>query len=665
MHASAPQLQQMLARAIAAHRAGDIAQAESLYQLVLQADKTQFEALHLLGIIEGQRGNFAAGLRRINEALRVRPDSAAALVNLGRMQSGLGDDASALVAYKKALALNPRSARAHGAMGNLLSRQHRLQEALAHCDAAIAIAADYASAWHNRGEVLFKLNRLEEALASYDRALAIAPDRAAPWLGRGNALTGLGRRADAYAAYAKACALAPDLPYAEGQRLQAKLYICDWENIEAECAHLAAGVRQGKRRSSPFTMLVASPSLADQRKCAELWVADLCPPAAQPLWRGEHYRHERIRVAYLSADFHNHATAYLAAAMFEAHDRSRFETVGASYGSCSNDDMHARLRGAFDHFVDAQALTDADMAQTLRGLEIDIAVDLKGFTHHSRPAVLAQRFAPVQVNYLGFPATMGAACYIDYIIADRTVVPPEHAAFYTEEVVWLPDTYQVNDAGRLIAERTPTRVELGLPGAGFVFCCFNSSYKIMPAIFDVWMRLLAAVEGSALWLLADDEVATHNLRREAARRGVDPTRLVFASRLGPADHLARHRQADLFLDTLPYNAHTTASDALWAGLPVLTCLGSTFAGRVAASLLDAVGLSELVTTSLADYEALALKIAREPALCASLKATLARNRETFPLFDTKRFTRKIEAAYTTMWERCRRGEPPQSFAVEP
>jgi protein O-GlcNAc transferase len=696
MKPSSFQIEGMLARAFAAHQAGNLAAAESLYRQVLQADKKQFDALHMLGVLKGQRGNFTAGLRRLNEALRVRPNSIDALINRGRMQSELGDDAGAVATYKEVLALNPRSALAHINFGVVLSRQRRSEDALIHCNAAIEIGPDYAEAWTcranvlaelgrliealesydralflqpklaeshlGRGSVLHQLNRYDEALAAYDRALAVNPELGEAWYGRGRVFFALKRYDEAIAAYGKAMTLKPD--YAEGARLTAKMQICDWDNLETECAHLVAAVTRQGVRSDPFRMLTVSASLADQKRCAEIFVADHCPAAERPLWRGERYRHDRIRIAYVSADFHNHPTAYLAAGLFEAQDRSRFETTAMSLGSDVDDEMRRRLRGAFERFLDVQPQGNRDIAETLRALEIDIAVDLKGYTTQSRPAVFALRPAPIQVNYLGYPGTM-AASYIDYIIADRTVIPDDHASFYTEKIALLPDTYQVNDGTRGIAERTPTRAELGLPDEGFVYCCFNNSYKIRPAVFDVWMRLLQHDAGSVLWLLEDNSAVAGNLRREAERRGVAPDRLVFASRRPLADHMARHRQADLFLDTLPYNAHTTASDALWAGVPVLTCLGSTFAGRVAASLLNAVGLPELVTTSLADYEALALQIASDPALCGALKQKLGRNRQVFPLFDTARFTRHIEAAYTTMWQRYQAGEPPQSFAVEP
>jgi predicted O-linked N-acetylglucosamine transferase (SPINDLY family) len=352
----------------------------------------------------------------------------------------------------------------------------------------------------------------------------------------------------------------------------------------------------------------------------------------------------------------------LIAGLFEAHDRTRFDITAISIGPDSNDEMRARLRSAFDRFVDVRYKSDQEVALLLRELEIDIAVDLQGFTQHCRPGILSHRAAPVQVNYLGYPGTMGAD-YIDYIIGDRCVIPPEHHPGYAEKVVYLPDCYQVNDSKRRIAARTPTRAELGLPEKGFVYCCFNNNHKISPRVFDVWMRLLNKVQGSVLWLLEDNKTVARNLRQEAERRSIASGRVIFAPRVKMEEHLARQRLADLFLDTLPYNAHVTASDALWVGLPVVTHIGGAFAGRVAASLLNAVGLPELLTSSWEDYEALALKLATSPAMLADIRAKLALNRTTHPLFDTGRFRRHIESAYVTMWERYQRGEPPVSFAV--
>jgi protein O-GlcNAc transferase len=665
MAPSVPQSQQILARAIAAHQTGNIAHAEFLYKMVLQADKRQFDALHMLGLIEAQRGNFTAGLEHLKRALRVRPNAVEALINFGRMQSELGDHAAAVATYKKALTLDPKSALAHSNLSIILRKQGRAEDALSHCDKALEIAPNYADAWNNKGNVLLQLKRYREAIGAYDRALALMPETAEAWLGRATALVELKRFAEAFAAYERALGLDAGLAqgFAAGHRLYAKLSICEWTNLEADIANLLESVRRCKTVSVPFPLLSLPSTPADQLLCAQINADYTGSP--EPAWRGEIYFHERVRIAYLSSDLREHAVAHLTAGLFEHHDRSRFETTAISFEAARDSQTGRRVSAAFERFVDASAQSDQEIADLVRQLEIDIVVDLNGFTRNSRLGVFARRPAPIQVNYLGYAGTMGADFY-DYIVADATIIPREHFEYYSEKVVWLPDCFMANDDKRAIAERTPSRNELNLPENAFVFYSFNQPYKIDPTIFDVWMRLLAAIDGSVLWLKESEAAASYNLRLEAQRRGIAPERLIFAPSLpDAADHLARQRQADLFLDTRYYNAHTTAADALWAGVPVVTCLGSTFAGRVAASLLRAVGLPELVTDSLADYEALALKLAREPELLSSIRAKLARNRNTFPLFDTARFTRHIEAAYVAMWERAQRGEPPASFAVEP
>src|SRR5215472_2079802 len=608
---------QMLARAVAAHQGGNIGQAELLYKLVLRADKSQFDALHMLAILEGQRGNFAVALRHIRQALRVRPKSVDALLNLGRIQSELGDDAGAIATYEKVLALEPKSVLAHLNFAVALSRLRRAEDAFGHCDAAVQLAPADAEPWTCRGNVLLdlkrfsealdsyrrglalqpklaeaelgcgnalrQLNRYDEALAAYEKALAFKPELGDAWYGRGRILFVLKRYEEAIAAYGKAAPLNPD--YAQGAHLSTKMQICDWSDFAAERAALVAAVMQRGIKADPFRLLAVSDSPAEQLRCAQIFMADQCPPSERPMCRDERYQHDRIRVAYVSSDFRNHPLAYLTAGMFEAHDRSRFETIAVSIAPPTEDDMEQRLRGAFDHFFDVHTQSDHEIAAMIRAHEIDIAIDLNGYTTHSRTPIFAFRPAPVQVRFLGYAGGMGAP-YIDYIVADRIVIPDEHEVFYAEKVARLPDSYYVNDRARVIAGHTPSRHELALPEAGFVFCSFNNLYKIQPSLFDIWMRLLHQIDGSVLWLFAENDSAVNNLRREAEKRGVAPQRLIFAPRVAAADYLARLRQADLILDTLPYNAHTTACDALWAGVPVLTCLGSAFAGRVAASILQ-------------------------------------------------------------------------------
>jgi predicted O-linked N-acetylglucosamine transferase (SPINDLY family) len=614
------------------------------------------------GNIFAERKSYDDALACYDAALSFKPDLADAWFGRGNVFAGRNGFEDAFSAYDKALFLKPDFAKAWLGRGNVFYATKRLAEALAAYDQALALKPDLAEAWHGRGNVLTELNRYDEALATYERALALRPDFAEAWFGSGNVLTQLKRYGEAFTAYDKAATLKPESNLAVGARLFSKLRVCNWTNLDTEVAQLLQTIEQGKGTCAPFALFGVPASPAQELQCARSYVQD--QPVFEPLWRGETYAHDRIRVAYVSPDLREHAVAYLMAGFFEHHDRSRFEVTAISWGPEQDTEFSRRIRNSFERFVDARGMSDQDIAALIREHEVDIVVDLHGFAGVGRLAAFARRPAPVQVNYLGYAGTMGAD-YYDYIIADSTVIPPEHFEFYGEKAVWLPDSFMASDNARRIAERTPSRRELGLPESGFVFCCFNQSFKINPESFETWMRLLHAVEGSVLWLKDNESTSTQTLRREAESRGIASERLIFAGSVPDvADHLARHRQADLFLDTLHYNAHTTASDSLWAGVPLLTCLGSTFASRVAASLVRAAGLPELVTGSLAEYEALALKIAREPPYLAALKAKLERNRTTSALFDTARFTRNMEAAYIAMWERSRRGEPPAHIAVE-
>jgi protein O-GlcNAc transferase len=617
------------------------------------------------GLALHRRGAVDEAVARYLEVLRIEPSNSDAHYYLGMMSCQNGRFVEGAEYARKSLASDPRHTRAHVLLGRALGALGQPDEALINFERAIAMAPDLAQAHGHRADVLSELGRNEEAVESYDRALALAPEVVEDWFSRGAALITMGRYEEAIASFDRVLALKPDIQKAQllyAPRVLSKLRVCDWSNLEAEVSQLLTMIREQKALSVPFAMLMIPATAAEQLQCARRHVQD--QPAFPPIWRGEIYSHDRIRVAYLSADFRQHATAFLTAGLFEEHDKSHFEITAISLGANDHSPMRRRLETAFERFIDVQGKGDQDIADIIRRLEIDIVVDLMGFSKDNRLNVLARRPAPIQLNYLGYPGTSGAG-YVDYIFADSTVIPENQERFYAEKVVRLPGTYQVNDHKRQAACRVPARHECGLPERGFVFCCFNSTQKINPQMFDIWMRLLRANEGSVLWLLEENKAAPGNLRAEAERRGVSPQRLIFAPTMNVEEHLARAQLADLFLDTLPCNAHTTASDALWAGLPVVTCLGAAYAGRVAASLLKAVGLDELVTQSLEEYEALALKLAREPAYLASVKNALALNRDMSDLFNTKRTTRHIEAAYVTMVDMLRRGESPRSFAVEP
>jgi len=677
------------------YQSGRIDEAERLIGAAIAVEPRAADAIYNRACLLQKLGRTDDAIACFGDAISVRPGYVEALTNRGGalMQLARYDEAKA--DFDAAVLLAPAFAQAWNNRGSAATKLRRYDEALESLDRALALRPDYADAWKNRGLVFLLQGLREKALADFDKAVALDPNSAEAWENRGNALALLKpaeavasfdrslllradhpetifRRANAFlslrrfeeaaADYDRVLTLSPDYRYASGNAFFCALHCCDWEAAEKKLARTLNDVRGGRRALAPFVSLAAALQPADLLDVARQWVAEECPPVDPPLWRGPAYAHDRIRIAYLSANFNDHAVARLMAGVFESHDREKFETIGVSFGR-SGGQMHARLSRAFEHFIDVTAKTDADAAQLVRQWEVDIAIDLMGFTEHCRPGILAFRPAPVQVNYLGFPGTMGAD-YIDYIIADAFVLPADQQRHFAEQVVYLPDCYLPNDAARAVAERTPTRGEAGLPEEGFVFCSFNQTYKFAPELFDIWMRLLRATEGSVLWLQDFPSAAVRNLKREAEARGVAARRLVFAPFAATVeDHLARLRLADLFLDTLPYNSHTSACDALFSGVPVVTCPGTSFAGRVAASTLLAHGLPELVADSLPAYEDLALAIARDPLKAASLKAKVARHRKTHPLFDTTGFTRHLESAYTTMWERHQRGEPVQGFAV--
>jgi protein O-GlcNAc transferase len=620
------------------------------------------EAYCSRGSILFLRKQYGEALIAYEQALSLRAGFVEAYIGRGNVFVELRRYDEALAAYDEAISVRPDQAEAWAGRGNALAAMQQDADALAAYDRAVALKSDSAEGWLGRGNIFFKRKQYPDALRCYEHTLASKSDCAAAWLSYGSALLEFNEYDRAFVAYDKAATLDPEMNYAQGHGLFAKLNMCDWTSLEANTRELLRGVREQKAVSVPFALLSIPSTPSEQWQCAQRYVKD--QPVFAPVWHDKLYSHDRIRIAYLSADFRDHPVAYLIAGLFEHHDRSRFEVTGLSFGPGHNSAMRSRIACAFERFIDVKAHSDAEIADIVRRLEIDIAVDLMGYTQGARLGIFSRRPAPIQVNYLGYPGTIGAA-FIDYILADSTIIPIEHFDFYSERVIWLPDSYQANDGKRQASDHKPSRAQCGLPEDAFVFCCFNRAYKITPEIFDIWMRLLAAKPNSVLWLLETNAKAVANLRGRAQQRGIAPNRLIFAPNMAQADHLARSKHADLFLDTLPYNAHTTASDALWAGLPVVTCLGETFAARVAASLLRAVGLPELIATSLEDYEALARKLAGEPDFLAGIKTKLARNRDTYPLFDTVRITRHIESAYTTMWERHQSGQAPAAFAVKP
>jgi protein O-GlcNAc transferase len=643
---------------------GDYQSAIQICQQGFQLNKDNVSLLYISAIALFRLKKFQESITQFDKLLFLQPRHIAALNERASAFAEMCQYGAALASIEKALALNRQYAEAYLNKGNVYGKLKRYDEAIRAFDEALSVDPAFANAWLGHGNVFWEIKRYDQALDAYDKALSLKPDLANAWLGRGNVFFQLKRYHEALDAFAKVLAIDEEFPFVKGWLVHQKMVSCDWKGVGDLIAEIDCDVASGKRSVEPFIYQAIAHSARDLKHCAEIFAADKFPRSQTPLWRGERYNHEKIRLGYLSSEFRHHATSMLMVELFELHDKNRFELFAFDNGRDDASEVRGRINRAFNTIVDISRLDDLQVATTIKQKQIDILVNLNGYVGEPRTRVFSYKPSPIQVSYLGFPGTMGAD-YIDYLIADPCVIPPEQEDCYVEKIAYLPETYQVNDTKRPIAEREPTRIEAMLPETGFVFCCFNNNYKITPEMFEVWMRLLHKVDGSTLWLLEDNAAALRNLQREARRLGIPSERLVFAPRVNLPEHLARHRLADLFLDTLPYNAHTTASDALWAGLPVLTCLGSTFPGRVAASLLQAIGIPELIARSLEDYEAMAMRLAQERDLLAFFKAKLAQNRETYPLFDSKRFARHIEAAYITMWERQQRGELPARFVVAP
>ncbi len=571
--------------------------------------------------------------------------------------------AEAIENYGRALALQPDFPAALNNQGHSLRTLRQFDRALAAFERALTLQPAYPPALNNRGLALLDLKRLPEALRSFDAALALHARFPEALSNRGAVLLALKRFVEAAQVFERLLQLAPDFGAAVGNLLYARRNCCDWTDYEDLVSRIVAGVERGEPADLPLAFLCVTDAPQAQFECARIFAAlnFPAPPAAVIF---PPYRHDRVRIAYLSGDFGEHAVSYALAGVLERHDPRRFETIGVGWGRRGEGPTRARLEAAFGRFIDATELSDAETVRRLQELEVDVAIDLMGHTSGQRTGLFAARCAPVQVNYLGYAATSGAP-YLDYIIGDHCVIPQGDEPAYSECVVRLPCCCLPSDDRRSIASQAVTRAEAGLPEAGFVFCAFNNPLKITPAIFDVWMRLLGEVNGAVLWLRAGAPEARRNLERAAQQRGIDPSRLVFAGPLAsPEAHLARHRLADLFLDTVPYNGHSTVGDALWAGLPVLTCRGRSFASRVGMSLLQDAELPELITDSLDEYARRALALAREPTRLDGIRERLTAQRVAGKLFDTAQYCRHLEAALSAMMDRHRRGLPPAPFEIQ-
>ena len=687
----------VLGKAIASLQRGRLDDAERQFRAILRDRPRNPVALDLLGAVCAQRGRWTEAEGYLTAAIAAGAKLETTFYNYGVVLKELGRPAEAIAQIDRAIAINPRSAEAHFDkamcllalkrydavqvhleqalavnpnlvsalvwLGHLLSEVDRTDDAFAAYERALAVDPQSADAWHGRAKLLRRRRRYQEALAAFNKALSINPRLTEAWLDRGRMFLEGKQYEAAAASFSAVVQLDPDALFAKGSLQYVKMVMCDWRDFDVAVQDAERGISAGKPVAHPVTWLALSDSGRSHQICAENYNRQFFPATGDGQ-AGVNHGSEKLRIGYVSGEFRDHATTHLLVGVLESHDRSRFEIHAFDNGIDDGSDHRARVVKAVNGVVDISRLGAEGAVERIRARGIDVLVDLSGYFGLGRMDVFARRAAPLQVSYLGFPGTLGAD-YIDYIVADRYVIPEADRSLYNEKVVYLPGCYQPNDGQKAISSRAVTRADAGLPEGAVVFCGFNKTHKILPFVFDTWMRILRAVEGSVLWLLADNATAQENLRREAAARDVDPGRLIFAQHVPLDEHLARHRLADLFLDTLPYNAHTTASDALWAGLPLLTQSGSSFPGRVAGSLLNTIGLPQLIAETAEQYQKMAIELARDREKLAAIRADLAAKRLTSPLFDTAAYTRGLERAFEMMAERQRAGLAPDHLSVAP
>jgi len=633
------------------------------YDKAIKINPKYEEAWSNKGNVLNELKRYDEAIAHYDQALSLKPNYAEAWSNKGNVLNELKRYNEAIAHYDQALILKPDYAEAWTNKGWTLYELKRYDEAIAHYDQALSLKPDYVETWSNKGTALNDLKRYEEAITHYNQALILKPDYAQGWSNKGATLNDLKRYDEAIAHYDQALILKPDIDWVYGYLLHAKMKIASWSNLASDIKNIAKKVIAKERVAGPFILAMNDDALL-HKQAAQIFAQEKYPsnPTLDPIYKLT--KKEKIRIAYFSPDFQSHPVSFLTSELFEIHSRDKFEVFAFSLQKAPiGDRTNVRLRKGFDSFIDVDNLSDHEIAQLARELEIDIAIDLAGPTQYSRTGIFSYRASPIQVNWLGYPGTIGAD-FIDYIVADKTLIPESHQEFYSEKVVCLPDTYMVDDSKRVASSRIFTREECGLPQNAFVFCCFNNDYKFNPQVLDSWSRILHGVENSVLWVSENNQAFKTNITAEFESRGIDSSRIIFAKRVElMSDHLARYAIGDLFLDTYPYNAHTTAVDSLKACTPILTLMGQSFASRVAASLLNAIGLHELITTTQEDYEALAIELAQNPQKLAHIKQKIRENRLTAPLFDTPLFTKNLEAAYIQMYERYHADLEPDHIAL--
>ena len=620
-----------------------------------------FSIWNILGAAAAQTGQTDKAVNALKRVIDINPDLAEAYNNLGNALKEQGKLDEAIVSYNKALSLKPNYGEAYNNLGVALKEQGKLDEAIAFYNKALSLKPDYSEAYNNMGNALKEQGKLDEAIAFYNKALSLKPNYGEAYNNLGVALKEQGKLDEAIVSYNKALSLKPDHAQARAQKLHQQASICYWGKVKDDLPFLADLGIHGEA-VPPFSLIALEDDPYRHRLRSENYAKKKFLRKATHNFVAPNQKPKRLRIGYFSADFKEHPVSYLMAKVIETHDRDCFEVYGYSIGRAKDDEMKRRLVKAFDVFREVQSLGDHDVALLARQDEIDIAVDLMGYTTDSRAGIFSLRAAPVQINYLGFPGTIGAD-FMDYIIADQNLIPNESQKYYTEKPIYLPHHYQAQDNTLHISDLTPSKSELGLPSDGFIFCAINNAYKITPSEFNIWMRLLQNVDGSVLWLLESNKWVKANLIKEACKRGIPSERLVFAQRVPHEKYLAQFRKADLYLDTFNYNAGATASNALWAGLPVLTKLGKGYTARMAGSLIASVGLSELITNNETEYEKLALELATNPEKLASIKQKLEINRLSKPLFNTELFTKHLEDGYQRAYQQYFEGKKAAAIYV--
>lgn len=643
--------------------AGKHAKARDIYTRLIRAYPKNVTLHNRLGQVTFALGDYESSVIHFKNSLDCNPEQAETLANMGVAYRRLRRYDLALECQNKALSINPTHANAYNNLGILLNEAfNKNSEALIAFDRALEINPNFADAYFNKGNVLKSQNLFDEAISSYRRAIDLNPHYGSAIANLAIALGAKKNYQESIRFYQQAVEMGVDINFLQGQFIYTKLHVADWSGLDIHLKNLKNAIVEKKPVIAPFATLALLDDPAIQQRAIETFMSIEYPPKSDLVAPSTHPEHKRIKIGYFSSDYWNHPVTHLILGLFAAHDRNFFEVIAFGFGKPPNDKWNQRIRQACDQYIDVTKLTDIEVANLSRSMEIDIAVDLNGYTEKCRTGIFVQRAAPIQVSYIGYLGTM-AAPYIDYLIADQLIVPMSSRQYYTEKLIYLP-TYQCNDPEQKPSQQTISRSAFGLPEDAFVYCAFNNNYKITPQVFEIWMRILNRVPQGVLWLFVNNEKAQENLRLEAKFRGVNPERIVFAKKVPLEEHLARQRLGDLFLDTLPYNAGATASNALRVGLPVLTRTGESFAGRMGSSLLKSVGLEELITTSETDYENKAVEMASNPLCAQRIRRNLEENLIKSPLFDNKLFAKNIEAAYQAIHQRACNGLQPIHILVQ-